>query len=228
MVMQAMRRTFTRAYGTATNMRAWGRSSAWGSQWPFVMPAFEANAAEAAAAFRAQAARLAKYPMAASATICGAKTCAADIMVQKVWEKQPEIDYRRNFVFTIFGLVYLGAFQYIQYTFWLPRWFPGKSLRSSASCVAFDQLINTPVWYYPLFYVVQDAVMTASLAWTNVTVGLERYKNNIVTDVTTCWKVWVPAQLFNFYVMPLQCRAIFAAGVSFGWTCILSSLRGAI
>ena len=47
-------------------------------------------------------------------TITGVKTCVADILVQTQYEKRETIDWRRNFVFSSFGLCYLGAFQYVQ------------------------------------------------------------------------------------------------------------------
>ena len=30
----------------------------------------------------------------------------------------------------------------------------------------------------------------------------------MVTDVTACWKVWVPLQFLNFYMTPVHLRAI--------------------
>ena len=57
--------------------------------------------------------------------VTGAKTCVADILVQTGYEGRESIDWRRNFVFSSFGLCYLGAFQYVQYTLWFPRLFPG-------------------------------------------------------------------------------------------------------
>jgi hypothetical protein len=78
------------------------------------------------------------------------------------------VDRRRNFVFSSFGLFYLGAFQcvigverrtfdhmcdgrvrtcrgrrYIQYSMWFPRIFPGTGGLVVAKRVAFDQIINT-------------------------------------------------------------------------------------
>ena len=87
--------------------------------------------------------------------VTGAKTCLADILVQKTYEQRESIDWRRNFVFSSFGLCYLGAFQYVQYSIWFPRIFPGTGAAAVVKRVAFDQLINTGLWYYPLFYSVQ-------------------------------------------------------------------------
>ena len=59
-----------------------------------------------------------------------------------------------------------------------------------------------------------------------VSEGLERYQQNVATDMLNCWKLWVPMQAINFSVVPVHMRVPFAAGVSFVWSCILSALRG--
>lgn len=78
--------------------------------------------------------------------VTGAKTCAADILVQTQYEQREEIDWRRCFVFSSFGLFYLGAFQYVQYSVWFPKLFPGTGMVVVAKRVAFDQIINTGCW----------------------------------------------------------------------------------
>jgi protein Mpv17 len=160
--------------------------------------------------------------------LTGAKTCIADILVQKQYEGRSEIDWRRNFVFTSFGFFYLGAFQYVQYTLWFPRFFPGNAGLDVAKKVAFDQIINTGMWYYPLFYMVQSCVMSATVSADKLGEGIERYKTNVTTDMVNCWKLWVPAQIVNFSLVPVHMRVPFAAGVSFVWSCVLSALRGDI
>ena len=94
--------------------------------------------------------------------VTGMKTCIADYLVQTSYEGREVIDWRRNFVFSSFGLCYLGAFQYVQYTLWFPRIFPGSGAVAVAKRVAFDQLINTGLWYYPLFYAVSPRSSPAS------------------------------------------------------------------
>ena len=154
------------------------------------------------------------------------QTSIADILVQTQYEGRETIDWRRNLVFSSFGLCYLGAFQYVQYTLWFPRLFPGSGTVAVAKRVAFDQLINTGLWYYPLFYAVQSCVMNAQFDVANVSEGLERYKQNVAQDMVNCWKLWVPMQAINFSVVPVHLRVTYAAGVSFVWSCILSALRG--
>ena len=156
----------------------------------------------------------------------GVKTCVADILVQKQYEKRESIDWRRNLVFSSFGLCYLGAFQYVQYTLWFPRLFPGSGAVVVAKRVGFDQIINTGMWYYPLFYMVQSCVMDSRFDQETATAGLERYKRNITSDILYCWTLWVPFQTINFSIVPVHMRVPFAASVSFVWVCILSALRG--
>lgn len=159
-------------------------------------------------------------------SVTGAKTMAADLLVQTQYEGRETIDWRRNFVFSSFGLCYLGAFQYVQYTLWLPRLFPGTGAWVVSQRVFFDQVINTGMWYYPLFYMVQSCVMQNQLDVPTAAEGIERYKRNVTSDMVNCWKLWVPMQCINFSVVPVHMRVTFAAGVSFVWSCILSALRG--
>lgn len=41
------------------------------------------------------------------------------------------------------------------------------------------------------------------------------------------FKVWIPAQTFNFLICPMWARVSFTALVSFGFTAYVSYLRGA-
>jgi protein Mpv17 len=167
-----------------------------------------------------------KRPFLFAGVITGTKTCLADLATQKYWEKKEQINWRRNLVFTIFGAGYLGVFQCFLYSRCFPKWFPGKSLKSAVCCTVFDQTINTGVWYYPLFYVIQDAIMLGKVDENTVPDGLNRYRNNMYADMTNCWKLWIPAQLVNFTLVPVNFRSPYAAGISACWTCILSNLRG--
>ena len=109
---------------------------------------------------------------------------------------------------------------------WFPRIFPGTGAAVVAKRVFFDQVINTGMWYYPLFYMVQSIVMNAKCDVATASEGLERCATNWTTDMVNCWKLWVPCQAVNFSVVPVHMRVPFAAGVSFVWSCILSALRG--
>lgn len=170
--------------------------------------------------------KVAARPFLFAGVITGTKTSLADLATQHYWEQKKEINWRRNLVFTIFGAGYLGVFQCFLYSRCFPKWFPGRGLKSAACAMVFDQTINTGVWYYPLFYVIQDAIMLGKFDADTIPDGLGRYKTNMYADMTNCWKLWVPAQLVNFTMVPIHFRAPYAAGISAAWTCILSNLRG--
>jgi len=172
--------------------------------------------------------KIAERPWAFATFITGAKTFAADYLTQRFLEKKKpsEIDWRRNAVFTLFGLGYLGGFQYVLWSRWFPLWFPGRSAKSAVACMAFDQTVNTGLWYYPCFYVLQDAVMKAKVEVATFERGFQVYKQNIAQDMVNTWKLWVPAQLINFSIVPIFLRAPYGASVSFVWCIILSFLRG--
>ena len=170
-----------------------------------------------AASLRSRAATVWKrHAMLLGSGVTGVKTCVADLLVQMQYEQREEIDWSRTFVvctrhqtlmapdhcpdvppfdilparqFSSFGLLYLGAFQYVQYSMWFPRLFPGAGFSVVAKRVAFDQIVNTGCWYYPLFYVVQSCVMHARFDLPTATEGFERCKMNWTTDMVNCWKL---------------------------------------
>eukprot|EP00929_Paragymnodinium_shiwhaense_P107850 TRINITY_DN74204_c0_g1_i1.p1 TRINITY_DN74204_c0_g1~~TRINITY_DN74204_c0_g1_i1.p1 ORF type:complete len:216 (+),score=52.70 TRINITY_DN74204_c0_g1_i1:85-732(+) len=167
-----------------------------------------------------------KHAMMAGAALTGAKTAAADVLVQTQWEKKQEINWRRTAVFASFGFFYLGMFQHMQYAVWYTRWFPGDCWRAAAKKVAFDQIVNTACVYYPLFYMVQSCVMADEFTLARVQEGWERFKMNATEDLYNIWRLWVPAQAINFTLVPPHMRVLFGAAVSCVWSCILSIMRG--
>eukprot|EP00980_Cylindrotheca_fusiformis_P026177 scaffold15497_cov117-Cylindrotheca_fusiformis.AAC.4 len=66
------------------------------------------------------------HPFFVQLAIATGKTSAADIMIQTAVEKKKlsEIDFRRNAIFLIFGLTYLGGFQWWLLINKYKQWFP--------------------------------------------------------------------------------------------------------
>ena len=168
-----------------------------------------------------------------------AKTAFADFLVQRYVEDTPisEIDTRRMTVFGLFGLTYLGAWQYFLYVKCFPRWFPAaapfaaKSFRAKLSDnvgkitvlkqVAVDQFVHHPVLYFPCFYLLKEMLESGdpTRAW-------PKLRDNFTTDVVELWKVWIPAFIVNFSFCPMWGRVPFVACVSLGWTMLFSYMRG--
>mmetsp|Transcript_37826 Transcript_37826/g.52527 ORF Transcript_37826/g.52527 Transcript_37826/m.52527 type:complete len:238 (+) Transcript_37826:146-859(+) len=178
----------------------------------------------------AEAAKAHPFPVGFATT--GIKTSAADLFAQKVIERREEIDWRRQATFTIFGFFYLGGFQYSLYNSVFPKiCLPiktaykthGRSISVLAQ-VFVDQALHHPFLYFPSFYFVK-AIATGEPNKLDFTVN--KYKAEIVESVQALWMVWVPCQIVNFGLVPMHFRIPFVAGVSFGWTVILSVMQGA-
>ena len=80
--------------------------------------------------------------------------------------------------------------------------------------------------YFPIFYSLKMMIGHNVPIQEAVPLGLAAYKKNWYEDVTAIWKVWIPAQTFNFAFSPMWFRVPFVAIVSFGWTCFVSIRRG--
>jgi len=155
------------------------------------------------------------------------KTAGADIFTQTYIEQKKEIDMKRLSIFTTFGFAYLGGWQHFLFNKLFVRCEKMmtvaklKPLTQSAVLTFMDLGIHTPFMYYPCFYSIKSHLEGQSLEQTVAT-----YKKNIKSDLIAMWQIWLPTQMFNFTFVPLHLRMPFIASVSFGWTVILSMMRG--
>ena len=143
------------------------------------------------------AARIAGFPKAQpfvfNLGVAAAKTSAADLMTQTVVEKKSfpnGIDWKRNASFTVFGLPYLGGFQYWLQVNMFRKMFVGTALFArSRRCpawtrwqkwstpplsviakqIAFDIAIHMPFMYFPTFYCVKELVRARRAATSSST-----------------------------------------------------------
>jgi len=176
------------------------------------------------------------------------KTGGADVLVQSQVEGVPldAIDWRRTSVFAAFGCVFCGAWQYALFVKLMPWVCPqavsfaakpllaklkdGAGLRQLCVQVFVENGINNPLIYWPVFYTIKTYIERPNEGLSlqqSATMGVQRYRENWWDDVTSIWKVWVPAQIVNFAFCPLWLRVPYVATVSFFWTCYVSFVRGA-
>eukprot|EP00238_Polyblepharides_amylifera_P011820 CAMPEP_0196589810 /NCGR_PEP_ID=MMETSP1081-20130531/64656_1 /TAXON_ID=36882 /ORGANISM="Pyramimonas amylifera, Strain CCMP720" /LENGTH=254 /DNA_ID=CAMNT_0041912715 /DNA_START=264 /DNA_END=1028 /DNA_ORIENTATION=- len=210
-------------------------------------PAAEAAApqANAVAATGFMAAVLAfpkAQPFATNIIIATIKTSIADLMTQVVVEGKEEIDWKRNGVFVMFGMVYLGGFQYWLQVTQFRKMFPtmdrfanqsmAMKMKDTAGMidtvkqVLFDVFIHLPMMYFPTFYAVKEFVQGDSWSPVDWVVnGCTKYYNNFEKDFTAMFCVWFPADVIIFAV-PIWLRLPTRHAVSLAWTSYLSFLRG--
>eukprot|EP00927_Polykrikos_kofoidii_P003862 TRINITY_DN11551_c0_g2_i1.p1 TRINITY_DN11551_c0_g2~~TRINITY_DN11551_c0_g2_i1.p1 ORF type:complete len:218 (+),score=33.17 TRINITY_DN11551_c0_g2_i1:52-705(+) len=179
-----------------------------------------------------------KHPVIFGCGLSALKTTSSDYIVQRFVENKENINWRRNFVFFSWGLLYLGGVQYFIYGPLFTRHlfpsaaaFVAKPFREKladragqlvvSKQVALDQLVHHPFILYPTFYQVKELIEGGSVAE-----GLRKYRKNLTEDMMVTWSIWVPAFFVNFSICPIWMRVPFVAGVSFVFMSIFSMLRG--
>ena len=168
-----------------------------------------------------------RHPLLVSLVGNTIKTASADIITQKYLENKKELDLQRLSVFTSFGLVYLGGWQHFLFNKLFVRCenimtlAKYKPISKSVILTFLDLGVHTPLMYYPSFYMIKGYLEKQTV--NNV---IETYNENIKTDLITMWRLWFPAQIINFTFIPIHFRMPFITSVSFGWTIILSCMRG--
>jgi len=172
------------------------------------------------------------------------KTSVADLMTQMAVEGKDlsEVDWKRNAVFVVFGMVYLGGFQYWLQVNMFGKMFPtmhrfanqsfAAKLKDTAGMIdtvkqiLFDVLIHLPLMYFPTFYAVKEFVQGETwnpADW--VVDGCTKYYNNCEKDLKMMFMVWFPSDIVLFSV-PIWLRLPLRHVVSLAWTAYLSFLRG--
>jgi protein Mpv17 len=167
------------------------------------------------------------------------KTSASDFITQRFIEEKETIDWRRNGLFFFWGCAWLGGVQYLLHVHMFTKVlfptapaFVAKSLSEKlkdragqlavVKQVSIDQFVFHPFVVFPVFYQVKEFIEGGKPAD-----GLSKCLKNWTVDCQMCWSIWVPTQLFNMSICPLWMRVPFTALVSFGFTMLLSFVRGA-
>eukprot|EP00535_Pseudo-nitzschia_heimii_P003795 CAMPEP_0197173314 /NCGR_PEP_ID=MMETSP1423-20130617/296_1 /TAXON_ID=476441 /ORGANISM="Pseudo-nitzschia heimii, Strain UNC1101" /LENGTH=270 /DNA_ID=CAMNT_0042622115 /DNA_START=127 /DNA_END=939 /DNA_ORIENTATION=+ len=178
--------------------------------------------------------------------VATAKTSAADLVAQMVAEKKSldEVDWKRNFIFVVFGFAYLGAFQYWLMVNKFRQWFPTMDrfaklsfadklkdtagILDAAKMVVFDVTVHLPIIYFPTYYTVKEFVGGKSWNPTDwAKDGVTKYINNAKDDLSAMIKLWGPSDCIQF-VLPMYIRLPFRHLVSFFWTAYVSFTRGSL
>jgi hypothetical protein len=177
-------------------------------------------------------------PLVFGATLASVKTAGSDYATQRLVEGRMEIDMRRNSVFFLWGLLYLGGVQYFiqvrlftHYLFPRAAAFVAQPLQRKltdragqlmvAKQVGLDMFVVHPFIFFPLFY-----QLKAIVEGTSPKEALQRCWRNWGDDLRALWLLWIPAQTFNFAFCPVWARIPFVAVVSTLYTGILSTMRG--
>lgn len=172
------------------------------------------------------------YPVMSSVGTCSIKGCLADLIAQRsnrvaddgtVLDHAPAFSFRRNFAYIVYSGMVIGLLCEFVYHHLYPRLF-GKIANATSklvATVAFDNFIIAPlVWLPPIYF------LKALLYGKPFMSGGKSYICDVRNEGlwTAYWKIWIPAQIFNFWKVPSHLRVAFMACTSFFWMIILSCL----
>lgn len=185
---------------------------------------------------------LKKYPFETNLIISSSMKSTADLIAQIFVAGTPLdlIDWRRNFLFFVFGFVYNGFFRYFYAVKIFDRIFDVDKFTSQswaqklrdwpgirAMCVqtALDQIFSVIV-FLPTFYVLNSIIFSGStepLFWMRD--GLSNCAENLAKDASDIVKIWVPVDLVIFSV-PLYLRLHLTSFFGFMFAIYFSAVRG--
>lgn len=148
------------------------------------------------------------------------KGMLADIVAQKVFEKKEQLDYKRTGLFFMFGAVYSGCICHGLWTKVYPMVFTSRFTSLNAlGAILFDNLVNTPFIFFPIFYAMKECLFSAS---GNLTTALKKWQKEAFEASTASWKLWFPAHVITFGLMPVHLRIPFGSIVSFFYFMMVS------
>jgi hypothetical protein len=180
------------------------------------------------------------------------KTASADILIQTQVERCEEVDWKRVGLFTAFGSVYFGGFQYLLYVKCFSRWFDAARLSKMSLTqifteggaaranwlkqVGFDLFLHGHI-FFPSYYAFKISIMGGTNGEGTLAEGRPftdvmkeawgKYMVNMVDDWIGFWKVWVVGDIVVFGMVPLWARLPVNNAISFLYVLVLSSMRGA-
>jgi len=141
--------------------------------------------------------------------ICVVMSGLGDIVLQRVQSSKKLYDPKRTLHLSLTGFT-VGPICHFWYQLMEKR-LPGKTLSVIAKKVVLDQILFSP-FCLSVFFLTLGLLKNSSLR----DIAEETWRKGLVL-YTAEWTVWPPAQVINFYLIPLQFRVFFDNLVSFGF-----------
>ncbi|CAD7968303.1 unnamed protein product [Amoebophrya sp. A25] len=146
------------------------------------------------------------------------------------------ISWSRACAFGLFGAIYAGGPGYAIYNILYPRhlkFVQAKPLLGSF----FDCLVQTPLVFLPVFYLVKESVLLPPAAEKTKTEGsilagsssaqraFQKYTENVVRDTAVAGAVWIPLMYVAFRYVPLRWRWPYMSGTGVFWAFIFNYVQ---
>ena len=170
--------------------------------------------------------KIIRHPIIFASTFACIKNSIADNIIQNSQNKK-ELDIRRNVSFSLFGLLHVGAGQYIILNKIIPYFIPCLKLlkpnnNSVLKAMLLDQFIHVPFIYFPFFYIFKEIGETKKPNIDNI---INNYKSNIKNDFLISALIFMPLQYINFKYIPTYYRVPILSSCGFLYSMLISYLR---
>lgn len=185
-----------------------------------------------------------RRPRLTNAILATLKTWGADLLAQFMECRHSgvpfQVNWRRNGVFAVFGLIYIGLVQWFLLVTVMSKLAPHAITFSNMSMedklrdfagqadlvkqVFIDNMIFGTFLYFPVFYCIRE-VVTLGPQRDTVRNALGKYYKNMVPDNLASMAYWIPGDFLAFSA-PMYMRLPVDHFLSFLWTVMLSLHRG--
>lgn len=126
-----------------------------------------------------------------------------------------EYNLKRTLKQATFGF-FISPYLHLNYNIIIPFLFPGSGVKNLVKSVAYNQSIHS-MFCTLVFFTYIDVLNGVEF---KKSISNAAYK--LPFTVIANLKVWVPAQMINLSIMPLEYRVLFTNMVSIIWSCFLS------
>ncbi|GAQ88733.1 protein Mpv17 [Klebsormidium nitens] len=157
---------------------------------------------------------LESHPVLTKAITSSFLNFAGDLLCQTVIEKKKELDFRRMGVISLIGLVLVGPTLHFWYGL-LNRTVKIPGGAGIVSRLVLDQFLFSPAFIAAFF----STLLTLEGRPSLIQATLQK------EWVSTCianWKIWIPFQFLNFWLVPPQLQVGAANVIALLWTVYLS------
>ena len=167
-----------------------------------------------------------RNPWTTSFATCFVKGAVADIIAQRVLDKRRHAeskidahDWRRTLAFAVYSGAYCGCAQHWIYNSLYARLFTIETTVAVAlKKVSCDCFVHAPLVASPCYYFLRPVMEGRG----SIVDGVADYKRDFWTVGIAFVKVWGPAHMCTFTVVPPPMRIAFIASVSLGWLSLMS------
>lgn len=172
-----------------------------------------------------------RNPYTTAFATCFVKGALADTIAQRFIDRRAprsgrdassqhwQQDWRRTFAFAMYSGAYCGCAQHWIYNSLYARLFTMETtLAVAAQKAACDSFVHAPCVASPCYYFLRPVMEGRG----TIADGMADYRRDFWTVGIAFVKIWGPAHLLTFTVVPRNLRIAFIASVSLGWLSLIS------